>query len=151
MELESFFTVSRQTAQFFMSVALGAALGILYDCFRAVRIVFPFMRRNGAVLAADIIFAICFGAALFLFGALFCRGSVRFFCAAGSVLGFILYIVTVGSLITGILRAVVSAVYGVLHKVYSAVSAPIVKLAKRIYPKKFNIFVHSYENCENEK
>lgn len=135
MELESFFTVSRQTAQFFMSVALGAALGILYDCFRAVRIVFPFMRKNGAVLAADIVFGLCFGTALFLFGALFCRGSVRFFCAAGTILGFILYIVTLGSLITGILRAVVSALYKILHKVYSTVSAPIVKLTKRIYPK----------------
>lgn len=132
-------------------MALGAALGILYDGFRAVRIVFPFMRKNGAVLAADIIFAVCFGAALFLFGALFCRGSVRFFCAAGTVLGFILYIVSLGSFITGILRAVVSAVYGVLHKVYSAVSAPIVNLAKRIYPKKINIFVQGHENCENEK
>lgn len=151
MELESFFTVSRQTAQFFMSVALGAALGILYDCFRAVRIVFPFMRKNGAVLAADIVFGLCFGAALFLFGALFCRGSVRFFCAAGTLLGFILYIVTIGNFITGILRRAVLAVYKILHKVYSAVSAPIVKLIKRIYPKKFNIFVHSYENHGNQK
>lgn len=134
-----------------MSVALGAALGILYDCFRAVRIVFPFMRKSGAVLAADIVFGLCFGTALFLFGAIFCRGSVRFFCAAGTLLGFILYIVTLGSLITGILRTAVSAVYKVLHKVYSAISAPIVKLAKRIYPKKFNIFVHSYENLENGK
>ena len=50
------------------------------------------------------------GAAIFLYAAVLCRGQVRFFCVIGTFLGFLLYIVTVGSLIVGILRSMASAI-----------------------------------------
>ena len=121
MNLETFFSVSEQTVQFLLSVVLGAGLGIVYDCFRVFRILFPTARKNGAVCAGDIVFMIISGAAVFLFAVMFCRSQVRLFSVIGALLGFVLYILTIGNFITGILRAIVSAVCKILQKVYSAV------------------------------
>ncbi len=136
MELETFFSVSEQTAQFFLSVALGAGLGILYDVFRAVRIVFPFTKKFAAVLVGDTVFTLCAGAALFLFAVVFCRAEIRLFCIIGACLGFVLYIASLGNFIIGILRTIFSFLYTGLRKVYSLISAQFVKIAKGIYPKR---------------
>lgn len=151
MNLETFFSVSQQTMQFLLSVVLGAGLGIVYDCFRAFRILFAPARKTGAVCAGDIAFMIISGAAVFLFAALFCRSQVRFFSIIGALLGFVLYILTIGNFITGILKGIVSAVCKILQKVYSVVFAPVVNNVKVICLKNFNRFVHSYENEEKTK
>lgn len=151
MNLETFFSVSEQTVQFLLSVVLGAGLGIVYDCFRVFRILFPPARKTGAVCAGDIAFMIISGAAVFLFAALFCRSQVRFFSIIGALLGFILYILTIGNFITGVLKAIVSAICKILQKVYSAFFAPVVNYTKGICLKNFNKFVHSYENEKKTK
>ncbi len=151
MQLETFFTVSQQTLQFLLSVVLGAGLGVVYDIFRVLRIVFPTARKKGAVCAADIIFMIICGIAVFLFSAMFCRGQVRFFCIFGAAPGFILYMLTIGHFVAGIFKAVASAVSKVLQKVYSAVFVPAVKFVKYFCIKINKLFVHSYENAENLK
>lgn len=143
MQLETFFTVSQQTSQFLLSVVMGAVLGAAYDVFRAFRILFPFARKKAAVAAEDVIFMLLCGAAVFIFAVTFCRGQVRLFCILGALLGFVLYIFSVGSVVCALCRRAAAAVSELLQKVYSAVFAPAVKL---IYPKKFKLFVHSYEN-----
>lgn len=145
MQLDTFFTLSQQTAQFFLSIAAGAVLGTAYDIFRALRIIFPFARKKSIVCICDIVFMIICGVTVFAFSFLFCRGQVRLFCIIGAMLGFILYLLSLGSIVTGILRVIVSAVCKLLQKVYSLIFAPAVKL---IYPKKNKLFVHSYENDE---
>lgn len=151
MELETFFSVSEQTMQFLLSVVLGAGLGVVYDCFRVFRILFPPARKNGAVCVGDAAFMIISGAAVFLFAVVFCRSQVRLFSVIGALLGFVLYILTIGNFITGILKAIVSAICKILQKVYSAVFAPVVNYVKGICLKKFNKFVHSYENQKKTK
>ena len=110
MNLETFFTVSEQCTLFLLSVILGLGIGVFYDFFRTLRIIFPPAAKRKAVFAEDMIFMVVSGAAVFVYAALLCRGQVRFFCVLGTVLGFFLYIATVGSLIVGILRAIASAV-----------------------------------------
>ena len=146
MQLETFFTISQQTSQFLLSVVMGALLGTAYDLFRVLRIVFPIARKKAAVCAGDIIFMIICGTTVLTFAIMFCRGQVRFFCIVGAMLGFILYILSLGSLVTCIIKAIVSFIGKLLQKVYSLLFAPAVKL---IYPKKNKLFVHSYENHEN--
>lgn len=109
MNIETFFTVSEQCTLFLLSVILGLGIGVFYDVFRTLRIVFPPAAKKKAVFAEDMLFMIASGAAVFLYAAVLCRGQVRFFCVIGTVLGFFLYIVTVGSIIVGILRAIASA------------------------------------------
>lgn len=116
MSLETFFTVSEQCTLFLFSVILGAGIGVFYDVFRTIRIVFPFAAKSKAVFAEDIVFMVVSGAAVFIYAAVLCRGQVRFFCVIGTLLGFMLYIATVGSLVVGILRSIAAAVAGFFRK-----------------------------------
>ena len=151
MHLNTFFSVSQHTSLFLMSVVLGAALGILYDCFRVLRIVFPPAAGRKAVIAEDIIFWLIYGFCIFCYAASFARGQVRFFMFFGSLIGFVLYIVTVGNLITGVIRRVFDAVYKILHKVYSFLIEPIVKLKAKICQKLVPVFVRNHKNKRSVK
>lgn len=91
---------------FLLSTIMGAGLGILFDVFRIIRIVFPFAAKKSAVFAEDILFMLISGAAVFLYAAVMCRGQVRFFCVIGAFLGFLLYITAVGNVIIGVLRRI---------------------------------------------
>lgn len=92
-----------------LSVVLGLGIGVLYDVFRTLRIVFPPAAKKNAVFAEDIIFMVISGAAVFLYAAVLCRGQVRLFCVIGTFLGFLLYLATIGSIIVGIFRSIASA------------------------------------------
>lgn len=151
MHLDTFFSVSEHTSLFLFSVVLGAALGVVYDCFRVFRILFPHDKRSKTVAAEDIIFWLIYGFCVFCYAAAFARGQVRFFIVLGSLTGFVLYIVTVGNLITGVIRRIVTALYKLLHKVYSAIIEPIVKCVKIICQKMLRIFVRIHKNFENPK
>jgi len=149
LQLETFFSVSQHTSLFLLSVVLGAALGMVYDVFRAVRIIFPPAAKDGAVLVQDIIFCIICGFSIFCFSTLAVRGQVRFFIFFGSAIGFVLYILTIGNFITGVLRAVFGAIYGTLRKVYSVIIEQVVNLSRNICQKGSRVFVGSNENVEN--
>lgn len=151
MQLETFFSVPQQTSQFLLSVVLGAAYGVFYDCFRVLRIIFPSARKKAAVCIGDIVFILCCGAAMFIYSEAFCRSEVRFFFIIGALVGFVLYLLTIGSIVTGIIRAVVNVVCKFLRKVYSAVFAPLVKFFKGNCQKLFGLFVHSYKNIKKVK
>lgn len=131
-----------------MSVLLGAAMGILYDCFRVLRIVFPPAAKKGAVLAEDIIFWLIYGFCIFCFASVTARGQVRFFMFVGSLTGFVLYLVTVGNLIVGVIRQISGTFYKILHKVYSFAIEPFVKIIKIMCQKIMPFFVR---NPKNEK
>lgn len=116
MSLETFFSVSEQCSLFLLSVILGMGIGVFYDVFRTLRIVFPPAAKKNAVFAEDIIFMVVSGAAVFLYAAVLCRGQVRFFCIVGTLLGFTLYIATVGSIIVGIFRSAANFITKLLPK-----------------------------------
>ena len=149
MQLETFFSVSQHTSLVLMSAVLGAALGVVYDVFRAFRIIFPPAAKDAAVLVQDIIFCIICGFSVFCFSTLAARGQIRFFMFLGSAVGFLLYILTIGNFIMGMLRAVFGTIYGTLRKVYSLIIEPIVNLSRNICQKGGRVFVGSNENVEN--
>ncbi len=132
-----------------MSIVLGAAVGVVYDCFRALRIIFPPAAKDTAVLVEDILFCIIAGFSLFCFSTLAVRGQIRFFIFLGAVVGFVLYILTIGSIVTGVLKLVFGTIYGSLRKVYSFIIEPIVNLSRNICQKGSSVFVGSTENVEN--
>lgn len=146
MNLNTFFSVSQQTASFLLSVLLGAALGVVYDCFRVARILLPPLRKPKPTFFADVLFWLIYGFCVFCFAAVSARGQVRVFMFLGSLLGFALYILTLGSLITGVIRSIVTAVCKILHKVYSALIEPIVKLLRTFCQKVSRFFVRSHKN-----
>ncbi len=133
---------------FLLSVVLGAALGVVYDCFRALRVIFPPAAKKGAVAAEDIIFWLIYGFCIFCYAAAFARGQVRFFMFFGSLIGFVLYLVTLGNLVIGVIRSVFGTFYRVLHQVYSRLIEPFVKLFKTICQKIVLVFVRNHKNAE---
>ena len=151
MHLDTFFSVSQHTLLFLLSVVLGAALGVVYDCFRVLRIVFPPAAKRGAVIAEDIIFWIIYGFCIFCYAAAFARGQVRFFMFFGSLIGFVLYMVTIGNAVTGVIRKIFGTVYKILHKVYSLLNEPFVKIKAKICQKLVPVFVRNHKNKRSVK
>lgn len=151
MHLDTFFSISQHTSIFLLSVVLGAALGILFDCFRVLRIVFPPAAKRNAVIAEDIIFWLIYGFCIFCYAAAYARGQVRFFIFFGSLIGFVLYIVTIGNIITGVIRHIFNTLYKILHKVYSAAIEPFVKLKEKICQKFAPVFVRNHKNEKNNE
>lgn len=151
LSLNTFFTVSQQTSVFLLSVLLGAALGVVYDCFRVARILLPPLAKTRPTFFADMLFWLIFGFCVFCFAAALARGQVRMFMFFGSLLGFALYILTLGNLITGVIRRVVTAVYRLLHKVYSIAIEPFVKLLRIFCQKVLRFFVRSHKINQKSK
>lgn len=134
-----------------MSVVLGAALGVLYDCFRVLRAVFPPAAKKGAVIAEDIIFWLIYGFCIFCFASVSARGQVRAFMFFGSLIGFVLYLVTVGSVVIGIIRRITETFYKILHKVYYFTIEPFVKYFKIMCQKIMPFFVRNHKNIKNSE
>lgn len=101
-------TVAGQTWIFLMSVALGAALGVLYDVFRIVRI--AVRTPPAVVLVEDLAFSIVCTTATFLFLIGADKGQLRMFLLIGEASGFALYYCTVGTLIIGAARGIIAVV-----------------------------------------
>ena len=123
--LETFFTANEQLELFLGSVLLGTALGAVFDVFRIIRIIFPAAGKKAAVTVCDILYMLIFGAAVFLYSAVFGRAEVRFFYAAGAFLGAVLFSLTVGQAVTSAVRSCREAVIKLLMKIYSVTVAPL--------------------------
>lgn len=124
MELETFFSVSQQLRIFLLSCLGGAFIGVVYDVFRALRIAVP--HGKIAVFAEDcIFFGIC-GLYLMLFALVFARGELRIYMVFGSLIGFVIYLLSVGKIVTGILLKI----RGFLVALAKAVAKPFVIIAK---------------------
>lgn len=143
MPLETFFTVSEQTTLFLYSILLGAALGVIFDVFRILRAFF----RHGSVLIMleDAFFVFLWGASLVVFSLALARGEVRLFYLIGSLLGFTLYILTLGRAIVLAAKAVAGAVNRFISRIYGMFVPPIrhffVVLYQRIKPVFVNVYL----------
>ncbi|MBQ8569371.1 MAG: spore cortex biosynthesis protein YabQ [Oscillospiraceae bacterium] len=146
MGLETFFTVPQQLLLFLLSVITGIGLGIVYDIFRAFRVLIPLFRKKAATAAADVLYMLIFGITVFLFSAVFGRGQVRFFYAAGAGIGALLYILTAGNVVIGILRCCC----GRIHNTAKAVSERITDVyIHRIRKKRSDKIVKCHKKHKN--
>ena len=79
IEPEAFFTVSEQTELFLLSVLAGVTFGVLWDVFRALRVMLPPMRSTALTAVCDALYMIICGLGLYIFSLLFARGEIRAF------------------------------------------------------------------------
>lgn len=118
---ETFFSVHEQLVLFGLSCLCGAAIGVLFDVFRTLRTVLP---HNGALVALeDVIFLIGWTIILVAFTSAAARGEFRFYYVIGSVIGFTLYLVTVGSVVICTIKKlcrIISAVFNVIMRPFKA-------------------------------
>lgn len=151
MQVETFLSISQQTAFFLLSVVLGAVMGVVYDIFRIFRILFPPAAKSKPIAVQDVLFWLIYGFGIFCYSSAVCGGNLRFFMFFGSLLGFTLYIVTIGNLITGTLRQIAETIRRILRKVYSVIFEPIVKLLKNLCQKVRLFFVRIYRKLKKSK
>ena len=155
IETEAFFTVSQQTSLFLLSVLMGAVMGVLYDVFRAVRAAFPFMRKTIPTVVCDILFMLIAGLTVYIFSLLFAGGEVRGYYWLGSALGMVIYLMTVGTVVIGIIRWVSELIYRIIRRLWVFFTKPFAKLLRKNTTKKGYNFVSiakkMFPNCKKLK
>lgn len=124
---EAFMTVPQQAELFLLSVIMGAVFGVIYDVFRAARVVIPPLRRAVPTAVCDILFFVICGVGIFLFSLTFAGGSLRGFFWVGALIGWAIYFFTIGSLILGIIRGI----FGGLYKLIGSAAAAVIKRHKK--------------------
>lgn len=123
--------VAQQVWLFLYSCLLGAALGLLYDVFRILRLAFP--APAPLVLAQDLLyFALC-AVATFLFVMAQNYGQLRWFILAGELIGWVVYYLTIGVMVLGASRAIIRAVVWVLQLLYRLLVAPVVAVLRWLW------------------
>lgn len=128
---ETFFTTQEELALFGMSCLFGAALGVYYDIFRCLRLIFPHNRIMTAF--EDILFLTGYGIFLTAFASAAARGELRFYFIIGNSLGFVIYLLTVGSLIMRILKKILNIIkitVGIIFKPFKRIYAKFVGASK---------------------
>ena len=99
---DTYFTVQEQTTLFLFACLLGLPMGLLFDLFRMLRVLF----RHAMVVVAieDILFCCTCAVTLAAFTSVACRGEFRLFYPVGMLLGCLLWRFTVGNSLLKITR-----------------------------------------------
>ena len=130
---ETFFTVHEELILFGLSCLFGAALGVCYDVFRALRLIVP--HNFVLVMAEDIVFFIGYCIFLSAFTAAAARGELRVYFIIGNLLGFAIYIITVGSVVIRTLRKLLRLIGKILSFVFYPVNKIFAFLCKKAADK----------------
>ena len=143
--LESFFTSGQQLRLFLLSCAFGIPIGIVFDIFRVIRMIIHHNKIAAAL--EDILFFCLYGVFLMCFTISMARSEFRFYYCAGNLIGFILYYVTAGTVVTGILRKIIGFIKRALLRIFR----PLLKKFVLICQKIRTIFVGSLQNIKSNK
>ena len=110
-----------QVLSFLWSIAMGAALGLLYDCFRIARIALP--SPAPVVAIQDIVFGLL--AAIVSFGYLLTAvdGKLRLFLLIGEAVGGALYYATVGDVVMALSHFIIHLIRGFLAFIWCIITA----------------------------
>lgn len=146
---ETFFSVHEELALFGLSCLFGGLLGVAYDVFRTVRIMLP--HKGWMVFAEDAVFLGFYGIFLSAFASAASRGELRFYFVIGNAAGFILYLATIGSVVTGTMKKICFLIKKIMHIVFTPFRILYVFISKKAAAKfvgcsKF--IVNFIKNCK---
>lgn len=99
-------TIGEQTRLFLLSLLVGAGLAALYDLFRILRV--AFVCGKGLVAFQDILYWLLCAFATFTFVLCLNQGAVRFYILLGEGLGWVIYHLTLGSLVMACSHGVIA-------------------------------------------
>lgn len=135
--------IAGEAMLFLTSCLLGAALGVVYDLFRAVRLLFP--PGAGLAFAEDGLFFGAVGVAEFVFFLNHTYGQLRVFLLIGQGLGFLIYYLTVGRAVYCVMLHLSRIIRGCLQRVWKG----LVWIVNKIFTKKHVKTVEMAENLQN--
>ena len=133
------FGLQYETKLFLLSFLIGALFGAVYDFFRIVRII---KRHHKTVIfIEDFLFVLFCGFWYFVFSTDLARGQIRLFTFIGIIIGFTVYLMTVGS-ITVRFASVIKSIYDRIenwlkHKIFT----PIYTKFKRKFVQNYISFI----------
>ncbi len=133
------FSLADQTIYFLFSLLFGAALSILYDCVRILRIS-GFNKLWQIVLSDVLYFSLC-GFLTVLFALPFNNGGVRYFVVFGEAVGFIVYRFTLGELMGKVYTFLITIFSKILKKTLKYVLVFLNKLLKAYRIVVYNVCV----------
>lgn len=116
-------SLSAQTAYFLWSLAMGAALAVLYDIVRAIRMAFCAGKVH--IIVSDVLFFAVCGVLTSLFALPFNKGGVRGFILFGEAVGFVAYRFTIG--------AVMGKVYAISARIFQSFVQKTRKILEKIF------------------
>ncbi|MDD6806853.1 MAG: spore cortex biosynthesis protein YabQ [Oscillospiraceae bacterium] len=90
-------TIELQTKYFFYSIFVGVLIALIYDLFRLIRKII-YKKINPKLYLSDILTPIIASLLLTVFTVVFGFGQIRIYSILGSIIGFVIYINTVGLL-----------------------------------------------------
>lgn len=128
-----------ETIVFLYACLLGVGLGIAFDFFRLLRLVFggqPFL-----VFLEDLLFFFLAAGCTLYFSIMFCSGWMRVFVLTGEFLGFVIYYFTVGELVIRCLRLICSFFRWLLLKIWKIILWPPIRLLLHILQKTKEVIV----------
>ncbi|MEG0942360.1 MAG: spore cortex biosynthesis protein YabQ [Angelakisella sp.] len=136
-------SIAEQTAMFLRALLLGGIIGVVYDVFRVTRVAFKL--SWSMVLLEDLLFFLLSAILLWRYFLEQGSGEVRIFAVLGVLLGWLLYFLTVGSLV---IRAS-GIIIGVIAKMIAAVMVPLWEICgfiKKYWNKLIKLII-SGKNC----
>ncbi len=133
--------IAGEAMLFLTSCLLGAALGVVYDFFRTLRLLIP--TGSGLAFIEDGVFFACAGAAEFIFFLNHTYGQLRVFLLAGQGLGFMVYYLTAGravhcvmlrlsKIIRAIIRRIAAGGGWIINKIFRKISNKTVQTDENI-------------------
>lgn len=99
----------QQVRIFLYAVGFGFFIGIVYDLFRALRLMLSGGKK--AFIVSDILFSLAAGFFTFLFALSRLDGNIRGYVLMGELLGFLVYSVTFGAFFSKLTDRIVLGIY----------------------------------------
>ena len=121
-------SLPEQLGTFAYALGFGFFLGIFYDLFRAVRMLFSNGKK--AFFAADVLFALFAAFLTFLFTLTVTSGSIRGYVLFGEALGFFVYYFSLGVLFSRFFDKLIAFFRGFSLRVYRVVRLPFLRFGK---------------------
>lgn len=115
--------VSEQLSVFLYSFGLGFLLGVLYDFFRMLRMIFPFGRT--LTFIQDFLYVIICAFATFCFALVLNDGRIMFYIFFGEALGWIIYYFSVGVLVMRAVNSAISSIRCLSRVIAAAIKRPL--------------------------
>ncbi len=115
---------------FFASVALGFLIGFYYEIFRFLRLAVP--HPDWLTIPEDLCFFLPLAPAVIFFHYALNDGILRWFSLAGIVLGFLLYLGTVGKLLLRFSAGILFCIKAVLKGIFLIFFRPVGIVFKKI-------------------
>ena len=127
---------------FLYSLVLGVSLGIVYDLFKLDRLLFK--RSKIFLFFSDILFWLISAFLIFTFCVIFSNGQIRGFIVLGTLLGFVIYRLTLSKLIFLLVNPLKKLVKKLNNRYYKLIEKANDFILKQVFKAKKIIKVNFF-------